>query len=238
MCTLTYLPVADGFAMLSSRDEMRGRGAMRDPVQDELRKAIYPVDEQSGGTWMLTSAKGFSLNLLNGGHERHVRKEPYRHSRGLVPLMFAEAGSLAVFLDRFDPLGVEPFTLVVVEHSPVRVMQLVWTGAQLDIEERSPTEPAIWSSSTLYNTHVRHQRTAWFTSFLAEPMNGTPMEKLMRFHREGGVDRAPLAERIRMRRTDGPETVCLAGIEYDAKAWRFVFHDLVRDRERRMRMIG
>ncbi len=238
MCTLTYLPVADGFAMLSSRDEMRGRGAMLEPIQDEFRKAIYPVDERSGGTWLLTSSKGFSLNLLNGGHERHDRREPYRHSRGLIPLMFAEAGSLDAFLDLFDPHGIEPFTLVVVEHSPLRVMQLVWTGEQLDVVERPAHEPSIWSSSTLYDERMRDQRTAWFASFVEEPAEGAPLEILRRFHREGGVGKAPPGERIRMKRAGGPETVCLAGVERGADAWRLVFHDLVRERERCMRMIS
>ncbi len=238
MCTLTYLPVPGGFAMVSSRDEMKGRGAMLEPIQDEFRKAIYPVDERSGGTWLLTSSKGFSLNLLNGGHERHDRKESYRHSRGLIPLMFAEAGSLNAFLDRFDPMGLEPFTLVVVEHSPLRVMQLVWTGTRLDVEERPVHEPAIWSSTTLYDARMREQRAAWFASFLEGPLQGTPLEALLRFHTDGGVGQASLGERIRMRRANGPETVCLAGVEHDTDAWRFVFYDLVRERERCMRMIS
>ncbi|MBK9698563.1 MAG: hypothetical protein IPO79_00440 [Flavobacteriales bacterium] len=68
MCTLTYLPHPGGFVMASSRDESRYRGGMGLPVQDTTLRACYPVDERSGGTWILTSADGYSLNLLNGGH--------------------------------------------------------------------------------------------------------------------------------------------------------------------------
>ncbi|MBK8341437.1 MAG: NRDE family protein [Flavobacteriales bacterium] len=98
MCTLTYLPWADGFAVASNRDESRARGGMRPPVFDAQRTALYPIDQHAGGTWLLTAPGRFTLNLMNGGHETHVRTPPYQHSRGIVPLRFVEDGSTENFL--------------------------------------------------------------------------------------------------------------------------------------------
>jgi hypothetical protein len=211
---------------------------MSPPAYDEGRGALYPADERSGGTWILTSRKGFTLNILNGAYERHDRHGPYRHSRGLVPLLYAYAGSMEDFQASFDPSGLEPFTLVVVEHDPRRVVDLEWTGAQLDRVEHPAHEPRIWSSSTLYSERVRRDRTSWFDEAMRAPRCGTPLETLRRFHLTGGADQAPVEDRIRMGRHNGPETVCLAGVERNTRCWSFYFHDLVRDQERTACMIG
>ncbi len=238
MCTLTYLPSPGGFAMVSSRDEMRTRGPMARPLFDEALRSLYPVDEHSGGTWILTSAEGFSLNLLNGGHVRHAMGGSYAFSRGLIPLMFAKAGGLAAFLNVFDPQGVEPFTLVVIGHAPRSLTALVWTGIELERIDHDPDQPRIWSSSTLYTAEAKSEREAWFTEAVTARINGTPMEHLLEFHLHGGEGRAPETERIRMARPNGPETVCLTGVSLGQAEWTMCYHDLVANTRRNVRMIG
>jgi hypothetical protein len=162
MCTLTYLPWADGFAVASNRDESRARGGMIPPGLDEARRSWYPVDEAGGGTWLLTAPGRFTLNLMNGGHETHARTPPYRHSRGIVPLRFAEDGSTEVFLAHFDFERIEPFTLVIFHHAPRKVEAIVWTGSSVDRLEYPADQPHLWSSSTLYDAPARAMRRQWF----------------------------------------------------------------------------
>ncbi len=238
MCTLTYLPYGGGFAMASSRDEMRTRGSMARPVHDEALRALYPVDQLSGGTWVLTSAAGFSLNLLNGGHVRHAPRGPYRHSRGLIPLRFAEAGGLTPFLGTFDPEGLEPFTLVAIGHAPRSVTAIVWTGEVLERIDHDPEQPRIWSSSTLYDAQMKAERETWFAEAITAVVDNTPMERLLDFHKNGGTGRAPAQRTIRMARPNGPETVCITGIHHGESEWTMSYHDLVANTRRSVRMIG
>ncbi|MBK6626882.1 MAG: hypothetical protein IPJ87_14360 [Flavobacteriales bacterium] len=238
MCTLTYLPHPGGFVMASSRDESRYRGGMGLPVQDTTLRACYPVDERSGGTWILTSADGYSLNLLNGGHRAHPPGGPYRHSRGLVPLLFAKAGGLRSFLEGFDPTGLEPFTLVVIGHQKPSVTDLVWTGGDLEQVERDPGLPRIWSSATLYDADTRRQREAWFHQAMDRTEGEMPEDRLMRFHQSGGEGLAAQDRTIRMARPGGLETVCLATVVHNEREWRLHMHDLVNGAQRTVRMIG
>lgn len=238
MCTLTYLPSDGGFAMVSSRDEMRARGPMEPPVHDRDRGALYPVDVRSGGTWLLTATSGFTVNLLNGGYERHAPGGPYRHSRGLVPLLFAEAGGIDAFLSTFDPRGIEPFTLVVVTHARRSITELVWTGERMDRNERDPELPRIWSSSTLYDATTRDMRAGWFHEVTRAQAQRSPIEVLFDFHRDGGRGLAPQDRTIHMSRPHGPETVALVGVVHDRTEWTLRYHDLVRAEHRIIRLIG
>lgn len=238
MCTLTYLPEHGGFGLVSSRDELRGRGPMMPPVQDPILKALYPVDALSGGTWVLTAVAGFSAVILNGGHEGHRRRAPYRHSRGLIPLMLARAGDLDAFLAHFDPEGLEPFTLVVCGHEDRTLTDVVWTGRALERLPRDPRKPHIWSSSTLYDARMRSARERWFTETLETRSDRPPMERLLHFHRHGGAGQAPATETIRMARPGGPETVCLTGIRYGPEEWTMLHDDLTTGTRRTIRMIG
>lgn len=238
MCTLTYLPAKDGFTMVSSRDEMRVRGAMAQPIHNEALRAIYPVDERSGGTWILTSAAGYSVNLLNGGHVRHLPGGRYRHSRGLIPLLFAEAGSLGAFMKSFDPEGIEPFTLAVIGHAPRSVHSIVWTGALLERHDHDADLPRIWSSSTLYDQRMKAERERWFFEAIARHDPRPGVERLIDFHLNGGIGEAPISYTIRMAREAGPETICLTGVTCSDTEWSMCYYDLVADAQRNVRMIG
>ncbi len=238
MCTLTYLPHPDGFAMVSSRDEMRTRGAMARPVHDEELRAMYPVDVRSGGTWILTAVAGFSINLLNGGHVRHAPGGTYRHSRGLIPLQFIKAGGLEPFLKVFDPQGLEPFTLVVIGHGLPSVTDIVWTGSELERIEHDPLQPRIWSSSTLYDAGMKAERERWFSEVVANDDGRPALDRLLDFHRNGGAGRASATNTIRMARPGGPETVCHTGISHGRSEWTMCYHDLVANTRRSFRMIA
>ncbi len=238
MCSLTYLPHHNGFAMVSSRDEMRTRGAMAYPTHDEALRALYPLDERSGGTWILTAVAGFSINLLNGGHVRHTPGGTYRHSRGLIPLQFAKAGGIDPFLNKFDPEGLEPFTLVVIGHGVRAVTEIVWTGSALDRIEHDADQARIWSSSTLYDAQMKAEREAWFAEAIATGQDRPALDRLLDFHQDGGVGRALATNTIRMVRPGGPETVCVTGVCHSDQEWMMCYHDVISNTRRTVRMIG
>lgn len=231
MCTLTYLPHGDDFAMASSRDEQRSRGAMVAPVLDAKWAACFPMDAASGGTWFLDKPGVLTLNVLNGGYVVHRRTPPYKHSRGLVPLQFVELGSTQRFLSEFGFEGLEPFSLVVVEHEPRRVSTIVWTGTIVDHIEQDPGEPHIWSSATLYDEAARSRRVDWFKAMLSEPTNERPIERLLRFHRSGGSHWPDATQRILMQRGNDLGTICHVAVEHSTAKDRMYFHDLIDGHE-------
>jgi hypothetical protein len=238
MCTVTYMPQGDGFAVVHSRDEMRSRGPMVAPLRDSGLNALYPVDVRGKGTWMLTSPAGYTVAMLNGGYERHQPQGPYRHSRGLVPLMFAKAGDTDAFLAGFDPQGVEPFTMVIVMHAQRTLTELIWTGDQFDRRSADDGHPHIWSSTTLYDRETRAQRADWFRAAVEKDRDRPAIDVLFDFHRTGGREVATRDRTIMMQRPRGPETVALVGVARDGRGWIMRYHDLVGPEQRTIRMIG
>lgn len=238
MCTLTYLPAPNGgFSLVSSRDEAVTRGVMLPPDWDHELDALYPVDKRSGGTWIATSNKGITINLMNGGVVGHEKTGQYKHSRGLVPIEFLKKAECHHFVDHFDFQGLEPFTLVVVHHYPREVCQIIWTGQEVLFDALNPDQPQIWSSSTLYAPSVKQLRTQWYQEHLAQPkLEG--LNLLLDFHQHGGQAYPDPSAAINMCRADGKQTVCISGIEVDAHGWRFYYHDLVDDIEKSYTIIS
>lgn len=243
MCTLTYWPAQDGFAMMSSRDEAPLRGQMVAPQYDNALAAAYPVDSRSGGTWFLTAHAGRTVNILNGGFEKHIRKESYRHSRGWVPLHFQVYETVAAFVQDYDFQDLEPFTLVVASHLENKVEDVVWDGAQVFHRVYNPTEPMIWSSATLYNQEARALRRQWFQEFYEQKSTSVyttdqKMKALKEFHETGGAQHENAAWRLMMQHEKGICTVAHTGVEYSNDSWRLYYHDLVAEVENQYTFLG
>ena len=61
---------------------------------------------------------------------------------------------------------IEPFTMVLVDwNDTLQFYELVWDGNQKHFTPL-PTEPKIWSSSTLYNSKMRKERKQWFNAYI------------------------------------------------------------------------
>src|SRR5262249_45749479 len=114
MCTLTFLPTADGYLAGMNRDELRARPVARPPQVHlaDRTKTLYPT-EPAGGTWIASNQRGVLLALLNSNdiaaHRAHSTK-----SRGFViPPLIGEADLAAVdsALLRMPLAGILPFRL-------------------------------------------------------------------------------------------------------------------------------
>lgn len=244
MCTLTYKPCEAGFTIMSSRDEDPTRGLMLPPHYRPDVEAIGPADQKSGGTWLLTSKRGFTLNLMNGGFVKHERKATYRHSRGHVIADFLRLGGVDAFLTDYNFTELEPFTLVVIRHEPTELHSIVWDGNNVWHVEHDAAMPRIWSSSTLYDEDAKAMRQAWYEEHLANLNRQAvvpheahdPLHQLLNFHYTGGSE-APAHLRIKMVREAGPQTIALVGVHYCQKSWRMYYHDLLRDNEQRISLL-
>jgi hypothetical protein len=148
MCTLSWVPRADGYTVFFNRDEQRSRALGLPPGERVLdgTRLVAPRDPQGGGSWIAANEHGVTLALLNGyGPSRDV---PDRVSRGRLVIMLADAAARADVTRRLRALPLArfaPFTLAAfAPGEPVAFG--IWDGAVLTIGNRS--RPGLLATSS------------------------------------------------------------------------------------------
>lgn len=228
MCTVTFLPKNEqDFILTSNRDEDPLR-ASHQLFSQEIggRMVHFPKDPKAGGTWFATDKSGFTLCLLNGGFEKHKHRPPYRLSRGLMVLDFFRISDVASFARQYNFDGIEPFTLVLIDHSSdqINLNQLVWDEKDLHQKPLNHNEAHIWSSSTLYPQPVRDERRQWFSEWL-EGRNEFRQDDILAFHQFGGKGDA--WNDFVMNREGRVQTVSVTSLDKKSDAFHFEHLSLV-----------
>jgi hypothetical protein len=185
MCTVTFIPAGTGFFLTSNRDESKSRGSAVPPriYREGVVDLIYPRDADAGGSWIAMKEEGSAGVLLNGAFHKHLRKPPYRASRGVI--LIAVMGS-AEPLQQFrgmDLTEIEPFTLVLLVGS--KLWDCRWDGTRKHIVAINSKRPHIWSSATLYDERTAKERTRWFERWYQE-RDRIDAEDVVTFHKTAG----------------------------------------------------
>jgi hypothetical protein len=118
--------------------------------------------------------------LLNGAEEKHLLKENYRKSRGLIVLELISSESVIEQWKTIELENIEPFTLVLFENQ--KLYQLQWNEIEKSKTELDNNQNYIWSSSTLYSKEIRVKRANWFHTFL-DTNPKVNADELFNFHR-------------------------------------------------------
>lgn len=182
MCVLTYVPHGDKSVTIThNRDEHIQRPVAIPPKEYliENQRIRFPKDPLGGGTWF-ASNDDWVVCLLNGAFEVHERKATYRESRGKIITGFFQNPDMQDFIERFDPIGIEPFTFVAFNLIQQQVYQMIWDEKVLHIMTLDATKPHIWSSATLYNQKIRTIRGKIFQQFCEEKPNS---HQILDFHK-------------------------------------------------------
>ena len=179
MCTVSFVYADNSFLLTSNRDEKITRPSAIEPkvYQTETKKIIYPKDGKAGGTWFVVDEFGNTIILLNGGKTKHIVKERYRLSRGIIVLELMASNAIVSTWKTIDLTDIEPFTLLVLENK--KPYQLQWSGEEKSTDELDIDQTYIWSSSTLYAPEIQQQRAQWFSQYMNE--NQKISAELMRF---------------------------------------------------------
>ncbi len=185
MCTVTWIPQPDGgFVLTSNRDEAPRRAAVELTIQViGPCRCCFPRDPVAGGTWIAADDSGRVACLLNGAFDKHVRRPPYRRSRGLMVLDSFYFARATDFFAQYAFDGMEPFTMIMAEQ--VELWEVRWDEQQLHCRQLDPQGQYIWSSATLYDAYWRAQRQQWFARWLTRHPQPTPSEA-WDFHLYGG----------------------------------------------------
>jgi hypothetical protein len=227
MCTVTFLPVGDKVFFVSSRDEKHARADAIEPdfYYSPAGMVLFPKDAHAGGTWIALHENGNVLVFLNGAFEAHTPLTTYRKSRGLILTELIASSDPLLLFGGMDLDGIEPFTGVLWQEG--KLYECVWDGAERLVVDRSVTEPRLWSSSTLYDEHVRAKRRGWFDDWLVNKLEHR-LPALMDFHQFTGDGDAH--NDLRMNRNGDLYTVSITGIELDDKLGRMTYLDLKNNR--------
>jgi len=233
MCTVTFLPSDNqSFVLTSNRDEHKNRLSAFLPNFIKINDLVIlcPIDAKAKGTWIATAAHR-TVCLLNGAYLPHIAREKYSQSRGQVVLDSFLFDSFDAFLEQYDLTDIEPFTLVMVNHHPLSLTELIWDGNSKNISEKDISQAAIWSSVTLYSPEVVAQRKNWFDDFLS---NSTISHKdyIVDFHRFGG--KGDKTNDILMNRNGEFLTVSITSIVVSEQAQKICYFDLVNKEEREL----
>jgi hypothetical protein len=161
MCTLTFIPTADGYVAGMNRDEKFSRPAALPPEQFNFSRsaAAYP-HESSGGTWIACNIRGNLLALLNWNDVAPRLGATQMRSRGLLIPELITADTLAdteAWLAQCDLNAFPPFRLVGVFPAESVIVEWRWNGLCLE-RIKSGWERRHWFSSSLSDAQAQQER--------------------------------------------------------------------------------
>lgn len=230
MCVLTYIKSLNNEIFITSnRDEKVLRQTALAPRKYKSGKTelIGPIDPVSKGTWIATS-KNYTAVLLNGGFVNHISQAPYKHSRGRVILDFALNNNVLSFFENYDFENIEPFTLVVFEHTLNNAIhEIKWCTGKKHLISHNPDEAHIWSSATLYSPEAILNRSNWFYETVANHKTKIESQVLLDFHLNGG--KADLHNSIFLNRNNELKTLSTTQIYIATHSKTMFYYDYVNE---------
>lgn len=166
MCTVSYVPLKNGYILTSNRDENPSRNTIA-PKEQQLTNGetiMAPIDEQKRGTWIATNTKDKTACLLNGAYKKHQRSLSYKRSRGHYIIEAFMYYTFPNFVEKVDLFNIEPFTLLFMERSEFHI--LIWDGNEKHHKTLDKHTPQLWSSSTLYTSEEHCEKENFFKNTL------------------------------------------------------------------------
>ena len=188
MCTLTFVPRKDGYAVGMNRDEQRcrARAAIPKCLERNGIEAVYP-SEPSGGTWIAANDCGLLLALLNWYPRASQVSPPKERSRGeLIPQMIFDPdlrfAQKVLAPNKLE--GLLPFRLIGLEPEGKAILEWRWDGLRIG-ESRFPWARKHWFSSSLSDTQAEEHRqsTCMAAASGRDPVGPDWLAELHRSHR-------------------------------------------------------
>ena len=228
MCTVSFVNANGKIIITSNRDEKTLRPNAIEPKNYLInnKKIIFPKDKKAGGTWYAINENSTVLVLLNGADEKHILKESYRKSRGLIVLELISSESVLAEWNSIDLDNIEPFTLVLFENQ--KLYQLRWNEIEKSALELDTEQNHIWSSSTLYSKEIREKRANWFYNFL-DTKPEVNAEELFNFHRYTEAENTEHG--LVINRNDALKTLSITQTVIEKNKVAIHYNDLIAERD-------
>ncbi len=231
MCTVTYVPISDGFCLTSSRDERTNRATLIPQFYSYNKyELVYPRDEQSGGTWIAANNLGRVACLLNGAFIQHTKQNCYTTSRGTILLNSFNYSTIYEFIQNSNVKDVEPFTLLLLDYKSqfnCVFYEYRWDGNNKHIKKLCSNTTQIWSSSTLYPAITQHKRQNLFEDWLLKYKD---FEDKMIYHFHAKKHGLAAAEDILMKAENGIETLSITQLKVNRNEELFNYTDIIKNK--------
>jgi hypothetical protein len=182
MCTVSIIPNADGFRLMSNRDERRDRAVALHPRVERLggRLVVMPIDPVGGGSWIGANDAGLVAAVLN----RHDGTDVPRPltSRGALVRAALQCDSIGAAVQSVWTLGADrfrPFRLILAHAR--RLAMVAGNGHQLAEAEGQLSAPRMFTASSLGDVFVDGPRRRLFECLIGtieDPLDGQRL-----FHR-------------------------------------------------------
>ena len=194
MCTVSIVAHADGFRMISNRDERLDRAIAHEPRVVSLgpRLAAMPTDPTGGGSWIGVNNDGLVAAVLNRYPVVQRATGQRWMTRGaLVPMALAcesiEA-ALASLRD-VDAAQFQAFRLVLAQRHEIALLvgdsrELTWATSTLD-------DPCMFTASSLGDFLVDGPRRRLFDLLMGDP--AAPLRGQALFHRHQWSDKRDIS---------------------------------------------
>jgi len=197
MCTISFLPRAQGFYLAMNRDEKRDRLAGLRPAVVELEnhRALFPR-EPTGGTWISANDAGLCLALINWHRIQHKPKKDTL-SRGLVVRELAgksSAGEIATSLKKLPLRKLRPFRLIVIAPDQMRITE--WRWSLYGLTKRNHT----WQRQHWFSSGLDEHRAELERARICASATLNSLKQLRQLHRSHAPKRGPFS--ICMHRPD------------------------------------
>ena len=197
MCTISFLPRAQGFYLAMNRDEKRDRLAGLRPaiVELENHRALFPR-EPTGGTWISANDSGLCLALINW---HRIQRKPKKDtlSRGLVVRELAwksSADEIATSLKKLPLRKLRPFRLIVIAPDQMRVTE--WRWSLYGLTKRNHT----WQRQHWFSSGFNEHRAELERARICASATLNSLKRLRQLHRSHAPKRGPFS--ICMHRAD------------------------------------
>lgn len=228
MCTVSFVNANGKIIITSNRDEKTLRPNANEPQSYLVnnKNIIFPKDKKAGGTWFAVNENATVLVLLNGADEKHILKESYRKSRGLIVLELISSDSVIEEWRKIDLENIEPFTLVLFEEG--KLYQLRWNETEKSTLQLDTNQSHIWSSSTLYPKEIREKRAQWFSTFL-DTNPEVDADEMFGFHRyteEGNTENG-----LVINRNDSLKTLSITQAVVEKNKVVIHYNDLIAEED-------
>lgn len=226
MCTVSIVPRDDGFRLVCNRDEAVSRAVAIAPQRHDLgsTSAVFPIDPDSGGTWIGVNDNSLVMAILNRSTAQHIkqRSSDLRSRGAIIPALLQHNSVPAAIraAGEMEPTDFAPFQLVVIQGHTVSIVN--WDGTLQATKDVVMTAPLLFTSSSFGDKPVEPPRRRLFvTSVINAPDSW--LEGQWRFHRHRWPDRPDIS--VRMQRP-GTRTVSRSAIDVSALRSTFEYEPL------------